>query len=257
MNDRSRRSRLSFSRLAAGLLLAAGLSVGPANAVGVIVNDPTSMAKALQEYAEQAKRWTETLKQYQQQLDHYQQQLIKLQRLNLGTSTMADNFAERPEDYGLEADCPGAPKTGLSGVLQQFKSLAPNMNGKMVEEQMKVCTRMVLAKNAKYNESVRMLKRLIERNNQFKAIEAQRDRGGTSQGALAANDNEVQRFVAQNAMDLDYWQAQMTAYDSYIVGLKEDQSRLARKALDGDQNSWLKPLGQLVQAATLKAALSN
>lgn len=46
-----------------------------------------------------------------------------------------------------------------------------------------------------------MLKRLIERNNQFKAIEAQRDRGGTSQGALAANDNEVQRFVAQNAMD--------------------------------------------------------
>ncbi|MEB1200351.1 hypothetical protein VDQ11_22010, partial [Xanthomonas campestris pv. campestris] len=74
--------------------------------------------------------------------------------------------------------------------------------------QMKVCTRMVLAKNAKYNESVRMLKRLIERNNQFKAIEAQRDRGGTSQGALAANDNEVQRFVAQNAMDLDYWQAQ-------------------------------------------------
>ncbi|MEA9535556.1 hypothetical protein VC271_21510, partial [Xanthomonas campestris] len=109
MNDRSRRSRrsrLSFSRLAAGLLLAAGLSVGPANAVGVIVNDPTSMAKALQEYAEQAKRWTETLKQYQQQLDHYQQQLIKLQRLNLGTSTMADNFAERPEDYGLEDDCP-------------------------------------------------------------------------------------------------------------------------------------------------------
>ncbi|UPT38337.1 hypothetical protein [Pseudomonas amygdali] len=257
MNDRSRRSRLSFSRLAAGLLLAAGLSVGPANAVGVIVNDPTSMAKALQEYAEQAKRWTETLKQYQQQLDHYQQQLIKLQRLNLGTSTMADNFAERPEDYGLEDDCPGAPKTGLSGVLQQFKSLAPNMKGNMVEEQMKVCTRMVLAKNAKYNESVRMLKRLIERNNQFKAIEAQRDRGGTSQGALAANDNEVQRFVAQNAMDLDYWQAQMTAYDSYIVGLKEDQSRMARKALDGDQNSWLKPLGQLVQAATLKAALSN
>ncbi|MGX0954917.1 hypothetical protein [Pseudomonas syringae] len=259
MNDRSRRSRLSFSRLAAGLLLAAGLSAGPANAVGlgVLVNDQTSLAKALQEYGEQAKRWTETLKQYQQQLDHYQQQLIKIPRLDLGTSSMADNFAERPEDYGLDDDCPGAPKTGLAGVLQQFKSLAPNMNGNMVEEQMKVCTRMVLAKNAKYNESVRMLKRLIERNNKFKAIEAQRDLGGTSQGALAANDNEVQRFVAQNAMDLDYWNAQMTAYDSYIVGLKEDQSRLARKALDGDQNSWLKPLGQLVQAATLKAALSN
>lgn len=58
---------------------------------------------------------------------------------------------------------------------------------------MKVCTRMVLAKNVKYNESVRMIKRLIERNNQFKAIEAQLEKGGTSQGqgALAASDDEV------------------------------------------------------------------
>lgn len=47
---------------------------------------------------------------------------------------MADNFAKRPEDYGLEDDCTGAPETGLSGGLQQFKSLAPNMKGKMVEE---------------------------------------------------------------------------------------------------------------------------
>ncbi|MCD0260212.1 hypothetical protein JWH11_11975 [Xanthomonas melonis] len=215
------------------------------------------MTKALQEYAEQAKRWTETLKQYQQQLAHYEQQLIKLTRLNLGTSTMEDNFAERPDDYGLQEDCPGAPQSGLSGVLQQLKSLAPNMSGKLVEEQLKVCTRMVLAKNAKYNESVRMIKRLIERNNQFKSVEAQRDKVGTSEGKLAANDNEVQRFIARNAMDLDYWQAKMTAYDSYIEGLKEDQSRLARKALDGEKNSWLKPLGQVVQAATLKAALSN
>ncbi|QXG50069.1 hypothetical protein [Pseudomonas viridiflava] len=49
-----------------------------------------------------------------------------------------------------------------------------------------------------------MNKRLIERNNQFEAIEAQRDKGGTSQGALAASDDEVQRFVAQNATDLAF-----------------------------------------------------
>lgn len=62
------------------------------------------------EYAEQAKRWTETVKQYQEQLDHYKQQLIQLKALqNMGQSTMADNFAERPQDYGLEEDCPGVP----------------------------------------------------------------------------------------------------------------------------------------------------
>jgi len=88
-------------------------------------------------------------------------------------------------------------------------------------------------------------------------VEKQRNKVGTSQGALAANDNEVQRFVARNAMDVDYWQAQMKAYDSYILGLKDDQSRLARRALRGDKDSLLAPLGQLVQAVTLKAALST
>ncbi|WP_426683860.1 hypothetical protein ABFU84_10515 [Xanthomonas translucens pv. undulosa] len=216
------------------------------------------MGKAIQEYTKQAERFNETRKQYTQELGHYKQQLISLPRLNLGESTMPDNFEERPQDYGLEDTCPGAQGTGLKGLLDKFKSLAPNLKGDLVQEQLKICARMVLAQNAQYNESVRMLKRLIQRNTQFnKQVEAQRDSGGTSQGALAANDNEVHRFVAQNAMDLDYWQAQMKAYDGYIVALKDDQSRLSRKALDGDKTDWIAPLGQIVQAATLAKALQN
>ncbi|KAB7772759.1 hypothetical protein CEK65_20395, partial [Xanthomonas sp. LMG 12459] len=76
----------------------------------------------------------------------------------------------------------------------------------------------------------------------------------SSQGALAANDNEVRRFAAQNAMDLDYWNAQMKAYDSYIVALKDDQSRLARRALNGNKDDLL---GQVVQAGVLAGALQN
>ncbi len=247
----TRRPRLS--RLFAGVALAAFLAAGPANATW-IVNDPMSMAKALQEYAEQAKRWGETIKQYQMQLEHYQQQLIKLQRLQFGDSTMSDNFPERPQDYGLEDSCPGASQSGIAGLMNQFKALAPDMNGSAVDEQMKVCARIVMAKNAQYNETVRMLKRLIQRNEQFKQVQSQRDGIGTSQGALAANDNEVRRFVAQNAMDLDYWQAQMKAYDTYIVALKDDQSRLARRALDGNKNNIL---GQVIQAGVLAGALSK
>jgi hypothetical protein len=257
MTDHSRRPHKSLLRLATGLLLALGLFGGQANAQ-VLVNDNMSMGKALQEYTKQAERWNETRKQYMQELGHYKQQLISLPRLNLGESTMPDNFEERPQDYGLQGTCPGAKSSGLKGLLDKFKSLAPNYEGDMVEEQLKICARMVLAQNAQYNESVRMLKRLIQRNTQFsKQVQPQRDSGGTSQGALAANDNEVHRFVAQNAMDLDYWQAQMTAYDNYIVSLKDDQSRLSRKALDGDKSGWLAPLGQIVQAATLKKALEN
>ncbi|APP81762.1 hypothetical protein [Xanthomonas hortorum] len=258
MTARSRRLRHPISRLAAGLLLTIGLCAGSANAQVVVVN-PTGEGKDIAEYGEQAKRWTDTLKQYQQQLDHYNQQLIKLQRLkNFRGPVMVDNFGERPSDYGLEEDCPGAATSGIKGmIMEQLTLIAPDMGGGLVQEQMKVCARIVMAKNAQYNESVRMIRRLIERNNDFKQVEKQRDNGGTSEGALAANNNEVQRFVARNAMDLDYWQAQMKAYDSYIVALKEDQTRLAKAAMDGGTNSWLKPLGQVVQAATLKKALSN
>ncbi len=252
MNASSRlfRSVRSF----AWVLIAVGLMVKPANAQW-IVHDPGSMASALQEYANQATRWTGTLEQYQHELDHYQQQLINVQRLNFGDSKMADSFSERPSDYGLEDSCPGASQSGISGLLQKFSSATLNYQGDAVHEQGEVCKRMVLAQNAQYNETVRMLKRLIQRNDQFKQVQAQRDSVGTGQGALAANDNETQRFVAQNAMDLNYWQAEMKAYDNYILGLKDDQARLSRKALDGDNNKKL--IGQVIQVGTLAAALSQ
>ena len=99
-----------------------------------------------------------------------------------------------------------------------------------------------------------MLRTLMQRNQQFQSIESQRDGVGNDQGALAANDNEAQRFLIRTSMDLDYWQARMKAYNDYIESLKWDQSRLAKRALKGKKGNIL---GQVVQAAALKAALSK
>ncbi|MCC4597776.1 DUF4141 domain-containing protein [Xanthomonas campestris pv. phormiicola] len=252
MIEPTRRSRKPFSCLATGLLLAAGLCASQANAQW-IVHDPTSLGETLKEYAEDAKRWTDTLKQYKDQIAHYQQQLIKLQSLNLTGSTMQDDFTERADDYGMEDACPGGSGSGVTGLVNGFKNLLPNMQGNLVEEQLKVCQQLVLTDNARYNESVRMLKRLIQRNKDFQEkIQAQRNSVGTSQGALAANDNEVSRFMTQNSMDLDYWQAKIKAYDAREMTLKNDQTKLAKRALDGSSSIF----GQVVQAAALKTALS-
>ncbi len=252
MTEPTRRSRKPLSRLATGLLLAAGLCASQANAQW-IVHDPTSLGETLKEYAEDAKRWTDTLKQYKDQIAHYQQQLIKLQSLNLTGSTMQDDFTERANDYGMEDACPGGSGSGVTGLVNGFKNLLPNMQGNLVEEQLKVCQQLVLTDNARYNESVRMLKRLIQRNKDFQEkIQSQRNSVGTSQGALAANDNEVSRFMTQNSMDLDYWQAKIKAYDAREMTLKNDQTKLAKRALDGSSSLF----GQVVQAAALKTALS-
>ncbi|WP_338339886.1 hypothetical protein [Xanthomonas euvesicatoria] len=259
MTDHVRRSRAPFSRLAAGLLLAVGLCAGHANAQ-VITHDPMTLESIIAEYGKEFDRWKETLSQYQKEYAHYQQQLIKLQSLNLTGPTMEDNFTERDLNYGVDDACPGGGDDMVSIVGNAIKSQMPklslDMQGDLVTQQLKVCQLLVMTDNARYNESVRMLKRLVQRNEEFKnKIQSQREGVGTSQGALAANDNEVARFMTQNSMDLDYWQAKIKAYDSYELALKNDQKRLAKRALNGDKGP-NKILGQLVQAAALKTALS-
>ncbi|NYH48662.1 hypothetical protein [Xanthomonas arboricola] len=245
--------RHPISRLAAGLLLSIGLCAGPANAQ-VVVTNPTGMAKDLKEYAEQAKRWTETIKQYQQQLQHYQQQLIKLQRLQFNEPQLENNFVLRDLSHGLDAYCPGA--SGVAGIFEKMVpiSLGSLTGNDLQKTQNEICKQIVVAQNSQYNEAILMIQRLVERSRDFERVQRQRDGGGDKQGALAANDNEVQRYAARNAMELSHWEARMKAYDIYIAGLRDDQSLLAKRALDGDKGDIL---GQVIQAAALKIALSK
>ncbi|MGH8079676.1 MAG: hypothetical protein ACREP7_03800 [Lysobacter sp.] len=236
----------------AAAIMAMGCLVAPVQAQ-MIVNDPLliggqlrQMTKDALEFGKQAQRWTDTYR-------HYQQQLIRLRRIDLGIVQPLDAFAPRGDDYGMQDLCPGASglRAKLEGVLSQAM---PKLDGNLVDEQQTICQRMVHAENAKYNESVRMLQTLVRRNQQFQSIQAQRDSVGDSQGALAANDNEAQRFMIRTQLDLDHWQARMRAYDDYLAALKWDQSRLARRALGGKKASLA---GEVIQAATLKAALAR
>lgn len=252
-------------RCAVALLALCVVASGPA-AAQLVVEDPglivgqfrQTMADA-KEFGLQAKRWGDTYKSYTDTYKHYQQQLIRFQRLNMSDPEMEDTFPERALDYGMADSCPAKDggEGGTRGLLSLvFKAAQPQMDGKVLDEQQKICERMVQAENAKYNESVRMLKTLIKRNRDFQAVQRQRDQGGKDQGALAANDNETQRFMARTALDLDYWQARMTAYHSYIESLKWDQARLAKRAMRGKKAEGLGGIvGQVVQAAALKAAL--
>ncbi|MCC8616943.1 hypothetical protein [Xanthomonas vesicatoria] len=253
MTARPRRPRHPISRFATGLLLSIGLCAGSANAQ-VVVTNPTGMAKDLKEYAEQAKRWTETIKQYQQQLQHYQQQLIKLQRLQFNEPELENKFVTRDLSHGLDAYCPGA--SGIAGLFERMVpvSLDSLTGNDLQKTQNEICKQIVVAQNSQYNEAILMIQRLVERSRDFERVQRQRDNGGDKQGSLAANDNEVQRYAARNAMELSHWEARMKAYDIYIAGLKDDQSLLAKRALEGDKNDIL---GQVIQAGALKIALSR
>jgi hypothetical protein len=235
--------------LAAGIFLC-GQSLAPTAQAQAIVNDPLNFGVAIKDFLEKAAVYVKEAGRWKQQYDHYTQQLIRIQQLQLAQSNMRDDFPERDPAYGMEDICPGAKREGLAGAMSAFN---PQLDSDLIAEQRRLCQRMVLADNAKYNESVRMLKQLIQRNREFSQVEGQRGQVGESQGKLAANDNETQRFMVRTRMDLDYWQARMKAYDDYIVALQKDQARLARRALEGKRQGGV---GQVIQSEAIKGALS-
>ena len=250
MKHRSRVGRRSIRKAAVVATLMAVLCAGQAGAQ-MIVSDPDNYAAKLQQIAKDAAEFGKNAQRWQETAGHYQQQLIKLQRLNFGQARMEDSFPPRPQDYGMEEMCPG-PDRGLRDQLSSaFRQAMPKLDGNVVDEQQAICQRLVYAVNAKYNESVSMLRTLMQRSREFALIETQRDGVRNSPGALAANDNEAYRFVARNQLELDYWQARMKAYDDYVASLKWDQARLARRALQGKKGT----LDGVVPSGVIKSAL--
>ena len=238
------RARKRIASLAAGVLLALFISNASAQ---WIVHDPGTLAEEYKTWATEAKRWKD-------QYDHYKQQLINLQRLNFMSSQFVDTFPERSPSYGMDTTCPGSD--GIpSSFSEAFQMLAPNIKGNIVDEQRKICQRIVLAENSKYNETVKLLRKLIQRQTEYQGVESQRVSVGTSQGNLAANDNETQRLMTRTTMDIEFWQARMTAYDKYIEALKWDSDRLGKCALRGCKDGVDKLIGNVVQAAALTTAL--
>ena len=218
--------------------------VGP-NLVQSILNQINNYTQSAQDYSEyglEAKRWYD---KYQ----HMQQQLIKLKGFTASMGPMSEQFSRRAEDYGMTDSCRGSDGgLNLSALKQGF---GIDLNGDIRQQQLRLCERIVLAENAKYNETVDMLQRLRKRSDELKQIESSRSHVGESQGNLEANDNDVARFSAGMQMDLEYWEAMLAGYDSYVGLLRMDQQRLAARAMEGTTKPW----GTVMQGAVLKSAL--
>lgn len=145
---------------------------GQANAQ-YIVKDPFGLMAKMEQISKDAAEFGKNAQRWKSTSDHYQQQLIKLQRLNFGQTAMEDSFALRPLDYGMDDTCSGPGRGIKDQLIGAFKQAAPQLDGNVVNEQLAICQRMVYAENRKYNDSVTMLKTLLQRSREFGQIEQQ------------------------------------------------------------------------------------
>jgi hypothetical protein len=232
----------------AGALMCALVSGNAAAIFGVgdVVIDPTAIAKQIAEFAEQAKRWEATARQYKQQL-------ISLGGLSFNPTKLnaeKDTLPYVDPEYGLEDACRKKSGDGPLGAISSI--FAPDANEEILGQQLEICKRIVRAENLKYNETVRYLRSLRDRQADLQKIDDRRDSVGTEQGKLQALSYDIERYQQNSKMDLDNWQAMITAYDSYIAQLNKYQQRLANRALRGKQPDML---SGIVQGVVLKKAL--
>ncbi|KAF1716640.1 hypothetical protein [Pseudoxanthomonas wuyuanensis] len=188
--------------------------------------------------------------QYMRQLQHYRQQLADLSMMfRMHSIGMNMEFKERALDHGMAQECPGT--SGLPSISDLWNLVAVNDEDDISAQQLMRCQQIVMLKNQKYNEMVRLLKNVEARANNLEDINNDRFGIGTSEGKMNSSSNQIQLFVAHNQVDMQYSKTVLESYDAYIQALEEDQQRLAMMAMQGKKSIW----GTVAQGVTLKAAL--
>ena len=244
-------------RLAVSVVLTYGLIAGTSHAQW-IVNDPTSLAKAVEEYANQAQRWMQTVKQYEAVAQHYadqvafwNEQLVKLDGLNFQLFTLQNQFKHIADDYGVKDACPGVTDS-LAGDITSALQTTFDMGGDVVKQQRDLCRLIVMTKNKKYNDTVDYLQNVAQASIDMTHIQQDRlTKVAQSPGNLEANTNDVARYQGSLENARSQWESNMQQDDAKIQMLQQVQANLSRRAMQGSPGV----LGTIVNAAALEAAL--
>jgi TolA-binding protein len=241
-----------------GILSGALAIVCSSNVQAFTVIDPTQIYQNGLNSVKEVTEAANQLKEAQKQLEEAKKHLAKLQGLTNTQMEITDKLEERDINYQMDLYCPGAG----NGLFASLKgALTINPGGNIKEEQKKVCQNMVMAKNAQYNEAVKVLKLVKERNKELKAIEDRRQaaiNAGGEPGALAAINLDFQQLASRTNLDTQYSNTVIGAYGAYYSALESTQTQLGKSGMSGDTGNKTfasELVGKFVQGAALEAGL--
>jgi hypothetical protein len=200
-----------------------------------------------QDYAEQ-------LAQTRQLLQDYQAKISGAANFMDRAMLMDAQFQERsPDDISKLAQIRCGAGASTQAMSDLWKRFVPDMSGDIKKQQLKICAQIVLMESERYNEQVKMLKRVRESSEELERLDKVRSSYGNDAtlGDMTGSNNDISRFAARGSMDMDYFRTAMITYDGFIASLRSDQKDLALQAMRGKQTPW----GSVIQGATLKAAL--
>jgi hypothetical protein len=227
-NAKTRKSLLpKKAALAIAMLMTFSSGAGAFSDGPALVQRLVVMGKEIAEYKAQ-------LDQMKQQYENLQKNLIPGGGINFTLIKQQDSLKRRGDDEGMDIACPGAGGLGLDALKS---ALSINPNGKIKEQQKAICQRIVLAQNAQYNESVKVLEGVRDREAELKQINDERKAIKDEPGKLQENTNKLNAVLNKATIEMQYSTAVIAAYDSYINALQQSQSQLGKQALTGDSGN--------------------
>ena len=253
-----------MARKLAPLVVALGIAlpVSSVNATGWPVADIShtiqNIFTQLWVEGEEAIKWgkdyAEQVAQTRQLLEEYQAKISGAANFMDSAMLMGDQFQERsPDDIAKLARNRCGPDASTQAMSDLWRRFVPDMSGDIKEQQLKVCAQIVLMESERYNEQVKMLRRIRESSDALARLDQVRSSYGSDAtlGDMTGNNNDISRFAARGSMDMDYFRTAMITYDGFIASLRSDQQDLAIAAMRGERTPW----GAVTQGAALKAAL--
>lgn len=210
-----------------------------------IVTQMLAYYQRFDEYRAQATRWS-------QQLQHYQQELVKVMGFASSFNIPLDqNLVEVPETRMVAELCGGGVDFSVAGLLSAFTI---NPEGNILEQQRDVCRRIQVAKNRKYNATVKFMKELKPQlDSELKQLEARRN-ASQAKGNVDASVSDAVAFDNKLKVQFEAWEMQMKGYDAYIASMEDDNRTLAQIALQGKKTDIRR---ELIRTIALKKALAH
>lgn len=249
-------SKVRVAALACSMALMLGLPVKgytiPVVEVGLNTVNSTltefhtlsAQAEALAEYGTQAKRFVETT-------ENWAQKLAKFKQI-IASPIMPTGVTLKPvlPEWNVAERCGAGSIMSLSGILT---ALDMNPAGDIAAQQRNICAAIQMLENQRYNETVQVVQKTMP--DMRKVLDRIKDIRSLFNTEGALSETVANTAVTDAYMQADFaaWEQKIGGYDRQIQALTRMQQMLTQRALKGTQS----PVGTIVKAAALKAALSN
>jgi Mg2+ and Co2+ transporter CorA len=146
-----------------------------------------------------------------------------------------EDSVTRNANQGMQARCGAVAVFNDADIWKVPDVPATDMASAQISAlRTELCQRTVNAENKRFEQLLHIMSRMKQRNDALKRM-AERRSQIAEIGQLDASTNNLEMFIADSQVEIQYMQATLASYDSLISTLKQTQDIVADRALNGKQ----------------------